>query len=381
MKVVLAHPVDPSSPKEGGAIRYVYELAKYLVQNSQVHITLLGKKEQGSGPNVNLDLDFVPIANGWDPWYIYLIKLMLKIPFLNIHKSAIIHTCRFDYMIPFILLCTNNPKVLTSDEPLHYLKLNHPIFYKPLALVYHLAEAWCLKWKIDWLITDARTAKKYYEKRYPWLKAKLKIIPTSGVDLRKFKPMDRRRKREEFMFNSEKIVMSIGRIAKVKSIDFLIRSFSIVKQQIPEATLVIIGRGDRKLQTELELLAKELGLRDILFTGEIQPNKIPEILNCANVLALCSISEGSPTVVREAIACGVPVVSTDVGDVRHVIKSPSICKIVERDENMFAKALIEFLNKDIEQIKRECAKISAIFSLTNIFQEVIEVYKSLVPSN
>jgi len=292
----------------------------------------------------------------------------------------VIHTCRLDFMLPFVVLYPGNPKVVTSDEPLHDTRLKHYRFFSLIEFIYHITEMWSLKWKIDRLITDCRTAKEYYEQRYPWVKAKLKVISTSGVDPSKFRPMDKMQMKEKFGFSKNKVVMFVGRLAKVKNIDFLIRSFVLVKRLIPNAKLVIVGRGE--CQLELKQLVRKLNLDDdVAFAGEIHPYKVPEILNCAEVFALCSITEGSPTVVREALACGVPVVSTNVGDINQVVKNRIIGSIVDKDEIKFADALIRFLNlneSERRKVEEECVEASKEFSLEEVFEKVLTLYKSIL---
>ena len=377
MEVVIAHPADPSSPFEGGGVRYAIELSKYLAKK-RVDVTLVGTKF-GDNPFNDVYPNFMPIASRRDSSWIFLLKLAFKIPFLKIPKSAIIHTCRLDFMLPFIMLSPNNPKIITSDAPLVYARLTYPsLIFKFIMLVYQATEAWCLKWKIDRLITDVSTAKEYYERRYPWLKAKLRIIPTSGVDLSKFRPMDKKQVRKKWGISGSKVVVFVGRLAKVKNIDFLIRSFVLVKQRIPDAKLIIVGKGESRL--EVEQFVKKLKLDDVVFTGEIHPDKIPEILNCADVLALSSIVEGSPTAVREAIACGVPVVTTDVGDVRQVIKNNFVGSIVGMEERKFANALIRFLNlneRKRRKVVENCVEVARELSLESVFEKVLTVYSSL----
>src|SRR5262249_6392957 len=67
--------------------------------------------------------------------------------------------------------------------------------------------------------------------------------------------------------------------------------------------------------------------------------KIPLYMNASNVLLLASVHEGSPNVVKEAMACNVPIVSTDVGDVREVIGRTEGCSVCPHEAHALASGL------------------------------------------
>ena len=77
----------------------------------------------------------------------------------------------------------------------------------------------------------------------------------------------------------------------------------------------------------------------IKFMGEIPNENICELLNLADVLALPSKYEGSPTIIKEALACNLPVIATDVGDIKDVINSVSGGEIIELTINSFLEGL------------------------------------------
>jgi len=85
----------------------------------------------------------------------------------------------------------------------------------------------------------------------------------------------------------------------------------------------------------------------VYFTGNVAPDAMAEILSAGNVLCLASTNEGWPNVVHEALACGSPVVSTDVGAVREMLPSNRYGLIVPvNDQAALQRALEEALRKD-----------------------------------
>ena len=101
MRIVLVHPADPSSPTEGGTVRYSLNILEYLLKND-IDTTLLGV-QSGEQTFAHSKFTFVPILKRSDSWQKYFAKLMLKVPFLNIPDSAVIHTFRLDFTLPFVL--------------------------------------------------------------------------------------------------------------------------------------------------------------------------------------------------------------------------------------------------------------------------------------
>lgn len=80
---------------------------------------------------------------------------------------------------------------------------------------------------------------------------------------------------------------------------------------------------------------------ELLLLSKMPQSTISEYLNAGNVLLLTSFQEGSPNVVKEAVFTNLPVVSTDVGDVRDVIEDIKGCYICEYDNNDIAKKIVE----------------------------------------
>jgi glycosyltransferase involved in cell wall biosynthesis len=117
------------------------------------------------------------------------------------------------------------------------------------------------------------------------------------------------------------IIGAVLRVTPIKDVMTLIRSFKIVKQTFPQSKLLIIGPRDE----DKEYYRQCLGLVELLelessitFTGRVN---VIEYYRKMDVLVLTSISEGQPLVILEAMAAGLPVVSTDVGACKELLQS------------------------------------------------------------
>ena len=105
----------------------------------------------------------------------------------------------------------------------------------------------------------------------------------------------------------EKIIITVGRLALQKDHETLLRAFSLVNLDIA-ARLIILGEGD--LMLNLQKLAADLGVAERVWMPGFVPNPW-KYMSKSNVFALSSLWEGFGNVLVEALACGLPIVSTD----------------------------------------------------------------------
>jgi glycosyltransferase involved in cell wall biosynthesis len=106
-------------------------------------------------------------------------------------------------------------------------------------------------------------------------------------------------------------LLTACRLEERKGVDISIRSLPLILEDFPEATFDIIGGGS--LLNDLKNLTKTLGLEDkITFHGKVEHSKVIDLMKKANVFCFPTFSEGFPKVVLEALASGLPVLTTKV---------------------------------------------------------------------
>lgn len=295
---------------------------------------------------------------------------MVKTPFFRLPKDSIIHGHRPDFMFPFTIFCRKNPRVCTLHgiPEINIKKRKNFLIWR----IYTFLEKYSLS-RIDKLIAVNRSAKEYYSKKMKNLDEKTVIIPV-GINTKMFRPLDKKKMREKYGFKQEEtIILYIGRFSVEKDLELLLRAFKDFRPEVPKARLVLLGKGPE--EERLREFVKTQHVDGVTFKKPVKHEDVPEIINCADVLALCSLFEGMPTVVLEALACGVPVVSTDVGDVNKVVVDGETGQLVRhRNPESLKNAILKVIrNRGIGYID-SCLAVAKRYSWDNISQKIMEVY-------
>lgn len=165
--------------------------------------------------------------------------------------------------------------------------------------------------------------------RKSWLipKRAIALIP-NGVDLDRFLPV-------EHKGDGPVVIGTVARLVAEKNIARLLRAFAAVRQWVA-ARLIVVGDGPERFA--LERLADALGIAaDVEFAGHLA--KPETAYRRFDIFALSSESEAMPLSLLEAMASGLPVASTDVGDVAKVVAAPNAPFIVPREIEALAESI------------------------------------------
>jgi len=163
-----------------------------------------------------------------------------------------------------------------------------------------------------------------------------------GVDADRFCP-DGPTVRERFHLEGRQVVVAVARLVPIKNLALLIEAVAPLRVRLPATHLLIVGDGPAR--GELRARAAELGVIDfVTFAGSVAQADLPAFYRTADVFALSSDFDNSPNVLLEAMASGLPVVSTDVGGVREFVTDGLGGSLVPPGRAVaFANALASYL--------------------------------------
>jgi glycosyltransferase involved in cell wall biosynthesis len=363
--------LNPFTTKPSGMYAHIAGLAANISKRG-AEVTLIsteiGKEELNKYRIEHISIKMKKVSS-----IVFMVKLMIKTPFFRIPKNSIIHTHRPDFMLPFIIFYPKNPKVCTlHGNPDIGVKARK---HYPIWRIYNIIESFSLP-HIDRLIAVNQATKEYYREKELKIGHKIDVIPV-GIDTKLFKPLNKEAVRKKYKFEMQDIiVLFIGRFSKEKGLDMLLEVYNRLNINQKKIKLVLVGEGPDK--EKLENTIRTQKIEGVTFIEPLPHDKIPEIINCADVLALSSSYEGMPTVVLEALACGVPVVSTDVGDVKNVVVNGKTGFVIKkRVVGAFRDALAEVIGNGREYYSKDCAEMSQNYSWDNITEKIMNVYSEL----
>jgi glycosyltransferase involved in cell wall biosynthesis len=167
-------------------------------------------------------------------------------------------------------------------------------------------------------------------------RSKLMVL-RNGVDLQRFCPVSQEAARQELGWSESPTLLSVGNLVENKGHGIAIEALA----HLSDFRLVIVGAGPEK--QALEALATRLGVAQrLLFIGRVGQESLLTYYNAADILILASSREGWPNVLLESMACGTPVVATDVGGIPEVVTTPEAGRMTkDRSVEGFLKIIRE----------------------------------------
>jgi glycosyltransferase involved in cell wall biosynthesis len=210
--------------------------------------------------------------------------------------------------------------------------------------------------------------------------SQMRVIPT-GISPGDFSGGDGARFRSRLGIPPEAVLqLFVGRVAFEKNIAFLLRAFSLAIRSVPDLMLVVAGEGPA--ETQLKRLAQELGLdRNIRFVGYL--DRGGDLLDCyraADAFVFASRTETQGLVLLEAMAMGLPVISTAIMGTASIVGARRGALVPEDNENDFATAMVRLaqdpalrqdLARDARTYAAEWSAGAMATNLSKLYAEVI----------
>jgi glycosyltransferase involved in cell wall biosynthesis len=292
-----------------------------------------------------------PSTNGIVQKFKIFFTRLFKLSYIKMKEPDAIYISNWDGVnivnILSSLISSISGKKVTStiirDDKSHDLRIYYSnsiyrsFIYILMKLLYRYA---------DRLITNNNISKKYFEKKFNIPSEKIKVIynPINFTEIQALK--DENLGEYEVVFSNSRVLITAGRLTKQKGQWYLLRIFRELKKEFKDLKLVILGQGE--LKDYLVNLSEALGLKtfvwdrdkiseafDVYFLG-FQKNPFKFIAH-SELFVFPSLWEGFPNALVEAMACGVPVISSDCRSGPREILAPDTDFMYQTNKPEFAK--------------------------------------------
>jgi len=291
-------------------------------KNINIHYINIGKNKKNLQYQSIKDLIYYSCGA-----YFYAKKLFKK------NQYDLIHAW-FGIPCGFIAMLLGKPYLVSlrgSDVPFHNprFEILDKFFFK------HLSKIIWRKARV--VIANSEGLKKLAQKTAP--NQKIEII-YNGIDTKEFKPIKNKKGSKALK------IICVARFTKIKGIDYLLQALGKLRNKNIVLTLI----GDGKEKENLKELAKDLKIeKKVKFLGSVPHQKITKCYQENDIFALSSLNEGMSNTVLEAMACGLPIITTNVGGSKELINKNGF--IIKRgSSNALRDALNNYL-KNPELIK------------------------------
>jgi len=356
---------DSYYPDPGGVSEVLHHLTKALRnRGNEVHILTGGHPDANEEKGVTrLGRRMSIHANKSEINWTFSPGLFPKVKsFIDENSFDVIHTHGpFAPNISFLALlysdAVNVATFHTAFSGFNYYKLSKFIF-TPISK------------KIDGSICVSKHALEEIYPHFP--KGNYRIIP-NGVDTSRFNPHGKKLKE----FSGKKIILFLGRLDPRKGLPVLLEAFPLIKKEIPDAVLLVAGKG-----VPPENISEDLK-ESIIFKGMIPNEMVPVYYRSADLYCSPAIyGETFGIVLLEAMACGTPVIASDIDGYKEVIPDKEMLFEKGNPKSLAGKAIsILKRNSEARRISKIGLETAKKYDWHNVAEETEDFYRMLLEKN
>ena len=396
IEILIIFPVDPFGIKIGGIETCIKSLIKYLPAN--IILGLVGvstdrkKRPIGKWQRLRSDkkeFDFLPVLHIKDenkktriPLVIHFIFSLLKYKQKIPLKGKILEFHRIE---PCLLFRNQkNKKVLFIHGDMNDLyDPKSELKWSRFPSIYFILEKFLIH-KLNKINIVSESGVNSCKQRYPALQERISFMPT-WVDKEIFYPYSANNKllKKHKFLNSlnypadSALFLFAGRLERSKDTILLLKVFKYLNKKIPRSRLIIAGTGSLE-DSILKLIEDHELQRMVHLAGAVDHKTLSNIMRICDVFLLTSAFEGMPRSVLEALACGLPVVTTNAGEVNKIVRNNFSGFISEnRDPEMISDLAIKIL-RHRENFKAEnCVDSIKDYTAEIIIGKIYSDYQKL----
>ena len=180
-------------------------------------------------------------------------------------------------------------------------------------------------------------------------------------------------------YSNQKIVLYAGRLSYLKGVDILLNAAKLYESK---ENIITIIAGNGALRKELKILSKKLELKNVYFIGHKSHRTLKKLYNIADVFAMPSRQEAFGLVAVEALACGLPVVCSEIGGMKDFINKNVGKLIKSEDEKELANALLYVIHNKHKYNKEDLSMYAKDnFAQEKTINKLMQLYNEVINKN
>ena len=392
-RVILFHQHDPGINFVGGIGTFINTFIKHAPADFEVSVVGVTADPEtrpvGRWQRVSIggrSCEFLPVVSahpsrrGRVPISVLYSAALWRSRKLIDLRDAVLDFHRIEPIVP--MRRAPNPKVLVLHA--HMMDLYNPlceVFWRRAPRLYFAIER-ALIHRMDRVYIVREDGVEWYRKHYPKLADRIEFLPTwVDEDVFVSEPEHVRAEQraklgaEHGFAPSDRVLLFVGRFEGQKDPLMLLESFRRLNGLRAASRLVLIGEGSMEAEMRRFIQEHQLGSQ-ILILGPQPQTEIARWMNVADCLCLSSAFEGMPRVVVEALGCGLPVVTTAVGEAPRLVQDGGAGRLVtERTPEAFASAVGDLLRHAPD--RAACHRQIESFTAKKILERVYGAYREL----
>ncbi|HYN64304.1 MAG TPA: glycosyltransferase family 4 protein [Candidatus Limnocylindrales bacterium] len=393
--VTVVLPADPERLQIGGIASFVRGFTKFAPPDFDLAMVGIasGEKPRPVGDWVEVELEGRPLR------------------FLPVSRRATTQRGRIPLALSFTAALRRNRRAIAQDRSI--LQFHRPGTALPLlglrlpkVRVVHLTTDQLRsggsesRWRLAGPVLDRLEARSFaamdrvyvvnrgatdqLRHRFPRLAERIAFVP-NWVDDTIFHPLpDSRRSalRHELLArlglpSTTRLVLFAGRLERQKDPALLVDAFARLQRSDAGAALLVVGAGGLRLETERRVSDQRIG-EGVRLLEPVPRHELAQLMNAADCMAITSAFETGPTVAYEALACGLPVVATAVGQIPELVRRGINGDVIEgRDPQAMADALRRVLELPAAAVRAASAQAAAPYRASAVLGRVYEDHRQL----
>jgi glycosyltransferase involved in cell wall biosynthesis len=386
--LTIFYQFDPWNSSIGGIQTVIKYFLKYASEDFQVRVVGTGQSGDKIGTWQTRDyagkpIQFMPLIELVDDNVRHLIPTTLKYTAALLGRnfaSDFMHFYRLEYALATFNWKGEKSLSIQNDtrKQMDANTCNDAILWQKFPQAYYALESLLMR-QFDRVYSCHTDSLEFYRQQYPNLSDRFQHLKNT-VDLELFYPLEPSEKIARVQALAQKLQLSentrfalcVNRLHPQKDPLLLIQAFAALQQ--PDVHLLIAGDGELRESVTEEI--KRLGVEDrITLLGLVAPEEVADLYRLSSVFIVSSAYEGVPIVALEALACGVPVVGTECGEIPLIVTAESGVVCRDRKPETMTDALTKVLANPNAYPIEACIRAAGSYSAETV---VSQVYQSML---